>query len=81
VALLQRAFQAQAALHRHGIIRIAPMPSNESRPSIAIIATFAVIAALQVFNLVTRNDVLTAVLTLLVCAAYIAWFFWSRRYR
>jgi hypothetical protein len=57
------------------------MPSNQSRPSLAIIGTFAVIAALQLFNLVTRDDVLTAVLTFLVCAGYIAWFFWSRRYQ
>jgi hypothetical protein len=46
-----------------------------------MVGVFAVIAALQVFDLVTRDDVLTAVLTIVVCGSYIGWWIWSNRYR
>lgn len=53
-----------------------------ARPTLrGMVGIFVVILALQLFNLLTHDDVLTAVLTFLVCAAYIAWFFWSNRYR
>jgi hypothetical protein len=47
----------------------------------AVVGVFAVIAALQVFDLITRDDVLTAVVTFVICGAFIGWFFWSNRYR
>jgi hypothetical protein len=46
-----------------------------------MVVIFGVIAALQIFDLVTRDDVLTAVITIVICGGYIAWFFWSRRYQ
>jgi hypothetical protein len=51
------------------------------RPTLrGVIGIFGVIAALQVFNLVTHDDVLTAVVTFLICGGYVAWYFWSHRY-
>ena len=47
----------------------------------SIVVTFAVIAALQVFDLVTHQDVLTALITIVICGAYIGWWVWSNRYR
>jgi hypothetical protein len=44
------------------------------------VGVFAVIAALQVFDLVTRNDVLTALVTIVICGTYIGWWVWSNRY-
>lgn len=40
-----------------------------------------VIAALQVFNLLTHDDVLTAVATIVICGAYVARWIWVNRYR
>jgi hypothetical protein len=57
------------------------MQSNGDGPPRTLIGIFLVIAALQVFDLATHDDVLTAVLTLLACAGYIAWWFWSHRYK
>jgi hypothetical protein len=55
---------------------------NAPRPTLrTAVGIFAVIAALQVFDLVTRNDVLTALVTIVICGAYIGWWFWSNRYR
>jgi hypothetical protein len=45
------------------------------------VGVFAVIAALQVFDLVTRNDVLTALVTIVICGTYIGWWIWSNRYQ
>ena len=42
---------------------------------------FAVIAALQAFDLITRDDLLTALVTIVICAAYIGWWIWSNRYQ
>jgi len=54
---------------------------NPYRPTLrSMIGIFAVIAALQVFNVLTHDDVLTAVVTFLVCGTYIAWYFWKNRY-
>jgi len=51
------------------------------RPTLrGAVGIFGVIAALQVFNLVTHDDVLTAVVTFLICGGYVAWYFWSQRY-
>jgi uncharacterized membrane protein len=55
-------------------------PSPNPPIPIQIIAIFAVIAALQVFDLLTHDDVLTAVNTIVICGAYIGWWFWRRRY-
>jgi len=42
------------------------------RPSLrGVVGIFGVIAALQVFNLVTHDDVLTAVVTFLICGGYV----------
>jgi hypothetical protein len=54
---------------------------NVPRPTLpAAVGVFAVIAALQVFNLVTHDDVLTAVVTFVVGGTYIGWWIWSSRY-
>jgi hypothetical protein len=54
---------------------------NTYRPTLSsVIGIFAVIAALQVFNVLTHDDVLTAVVTILVCGTCIAWYFWNNRY-
>jgi hypothetical protein len=45
------------------------------------IRIFGVLAALIVFDKVTGDDVLTAVLTMVVCGGYVAWFFWTHRYQ
>jgi hypothetical protein len=51
------------------------------RPTLRTMAgIFAVIAALQVFNLLTHDDVLTAIVTFLVCGGYLGWWFWKNRY-
>ena len=51
------------------------------RPTLrGAVGVFAAIAALQVFNLVTHDDVLTAVVTIVICGAYIGWWIWSNRY-
>jgi hypothetical protein len=56
--------------------------NSAPRPSLrAVAGIFAVIAALQVFDLVTRDDVLTAVVTFVICGSYLGWWFWSHRYR
>jgi hypothetical protein len=47
----------------------------------SVVAIFGVIAAVQIFDLVTRDDVLTAVLTMAICGGYLAWFFWTHRYQ
>lgn len=47
----------------------------------AMLGVLTVVAALQLFDLVTHDDVLTAVLTLVICAAYVGAWFWTRRYR
>lgn len=55
------------------------MPPSNYRPGLReVVGIFAVIAAIQVFNLVTHNDVLTAVLTIVICTAVVAW--WLGRY-
>jgi hypothetical protein len=40
-----------------------------------------VIAAIQVFNLVTHDDVLTAVVTIVICGAVVGWWFWRYWHR
>jgi hypothetical protein len=51
------------------------------RPSLrGAVAVFAVIAALQVFDLITRDDLLTALVTIVICGSYIGWWIWSNRY-
>jgi hypothetical protein len=57
------------------------MASKPERPPTAMLGVLTVVAALQLFDLVTHNDVLTAVLTLVVCAAYLGVWFWTHRYR
>jgi uncharacterized membrane protein len=46
-----------------------------------VVGIFAVIAALQIFDLITHQDVLSAVITIVICGAYIGWWIWSNRYR
>jgi hypothetical protein len=41
----------------------------------------AVIAAIQLFDLVTHQDVLTALITIVICGAVTGWWVWSNRYR
>ena len=51
------------------------------RPTLrGAVGVFATIAALQIFNLVTHDDVLTAVATIVICGTYIGWWIWSNRY-
>jgi hypothetical protein len=57
------------------------MASKPERPPTAMLGVLTVVAVLQLFDLVTHNDVLTAVLTLVVCAAYLGVWFWTHRYR
>jgi hypothetical protein len=56
-------------------VKSAPRPTLRGAVGI-----FTVIAALQVFDLVTHDDVLTAVVTIVICGAYIGWWIWSNRY-
>jgi hypothetical protein len=57
-------------------------PDRRYRPTLrGVVGTFVVIGLLQIFNLVTRDDVLTAVVTFVVCGSYIAWYFWKNRYQ
>ena len=58
------------------------MKESPPRPSVrSVVTTLAVIAAIQVFNLVTQQDVVTALITIVICGAYIGWWVWSNRYR
>jgi hypothetical protein len=58
------------------------VPPSVQRPTLrGVIGIFGVIAALQVFNLITHDDVLTAVVTFVICGGYVAWYFWSHRYQ
>jgi hypothetical protein len=51
------------------------------RPSLpGAVITLTVIAALQVLHLVTHDDVLTAVVSIVICGTYIGWWVWSNRY-
>jgi uncharacterized membrane protein len=53
-----------------------------ARPRLAeVVGIFAVIAAIQVFDLITRQDVLAAVVTIVICGAYLGWWIWRNRYR
>jgi hypothetical protein len=57
-------------------VKSAPRPSLRGA-----IWVFAVIAALQAFDLITRDDLLTALVTIVICGSYIGWWIWSNRYR
>jgi hypothetical protein len=58
------------------------MKKSAPRPSLrSVVVTLAVIGAIQVFDLVTHDYVLTALITILICGAYIGWWVWSNRYR
>jgi hypothetical protein len=57
------------------------MQSKFQRPGMGILGVLTVVAALQLFDLVTRDDVLTAILTLVICVAYLGGWFWTHRYR
>jgi Flp pilus assembly protein TadB len=58
------------------------MKESAPRPSLrSIVVTLAVIAAIQLFDLVTHQDVLTALITIVICGAYIGWWVWSHRYQ
>ncbi len=46
-----------------------------------MLGVLTIVAALQLFDLATHDDVLTAVLTLAICAVYIGAWFWTHRYR
>jgi len=46
-------------------------------PLIGILATFLVTIAIE---RITHSDVLGAVATIVILGAYVAWWFWSRRY-
>jgi hypothetical protein len=60
----------------------AEMKKSPPRASLrSVVISLAVIAALQVFDLVTHQDVLTALITIVICGAVIGWWFWSNRYR
>ena len=57
-------------------------PDPRYRPTLrGVVGIFVVIGLLQIFDLVTRDDVLTAVVTIAVCGSYIAWYFWKSRYQ
>ncbi len=52
-----------------------------ARPNLrSVVGIFSAIAAIQVFDLITHQDVLTAVITIAICGAYVGWWVWSRRY-
>ena len=60
----------------------AEMKKSPPRASLrSVVISLAVIAALQVFDLVTHQDVLTALITIVICGAVIGWWVWSNRYR
>jgi hypothetical protein len=52
-------------------------PTPTLREAVGI---FAVIAATQVFGLITHDAVFTAVVSIVICAAAIGWWIWSNRY-
>ena len=57
------------------------MRNGAYRPSIReAVGILAVIVLIQVFNLFTHDDVLTAVVTIVICGAFIGRWIWVNRY-
>jgi hypothetical protein len=58
------------------------VPEGGRRPTLGeVIRIYAVIAVIVAFNLITHDDVFTAVIALVICGGYLAWYFWSHRYQ
>jgi Flp pilus assembly protein TadB len=49
-------------------------------PYRSLIGTVVVVFVVVAIDRTTHNDVLMAVATIVILGAYLAWWFWSRRY-
>jgi hypothetical protein len=51
-----------------------------NRQPLFMLGLLTVIALVQLLELVTHDDVLAAVVTLVICGSYIAWYLWKNRF-
>jgi Flp pilus assembly protein TadB len=49
-------------------------------PYLSLIGTLVVVLVVVAIDRITHDDVLAAVATIVILGAYLAWWFWRRRY-